>query len=247
MVFRSFTICSSILLILGCATTHRGPVVESADKSILLSAHRNADLSDKYYLFYEYTLENKSSDWKQIQIVDVDFADENTEILTGEKLAAWIEGAELKFKKSQYNRDLVLGSMAAAGAAVALTSNNNSAQAAGAAALAGATAVSATANISSARGKASSGSKSATGSVNVPHSHVFVPSRIAPESYIKRWIVIRAPKHLTENPEETALNKRNSSRYSKSKLISKAKVDNKEEIVFTLEVPSVAKKLTSSP
>ena len=158
-----------------------------------MSVLKNSDLSDKYYLFYEYTIENTTNEWKDVQVKSVYFDGQETEILTDDKLSSWIEGAELKLKAANYNRELLLSSIVAVGGVAALTSNNSNVQVVGAGAAVGAAAVGGAKDISRARQKAVTGMKGVNQTVNVPQSHIFVPSKVAPESYIKRWIVVRAP------------------------------------------------------
>lgn len=188
--------CVAALLtfvVAGCASTHPGTVAESRSKDVEISVERNDELSDKHYIFMEYTIENKTPEWREVQIVNVAFEGQPSEILTDDKLEAWIEGAELKLKAAQYNQQVLLGSMAAVGGIAAVSSRDAGTQSVGLATMAGAGAVSAGSAVAKAQGKANSGVKGVNGTVNVPKTHVFVPSKVAPDSYIRRWIVMRAP------------------------------------------------------
>ncbi len=230
----------SLFLVVGCATTHEGEIAESKEKSLVVSVQKNSALSDKYYIFYEYTLENATAEWKDVQIVDADFEGQETEILTDDKLSAWIEGAELKLKASQYNQDILVGSMIAIGGITAATSNNSNIQKAGLVGMGAAAGVGGAVSVARSQQKATSGMKGVDGTVNVPQTHVFVPSKIAPESYIKRWIVVKMPepKNLV-NPSSLKENFSN-----RQTLISKVRVDNKDREFSSLVVTS--RKKTSS-
>lgn len=252
MLLRSAIICGFILSFIGCATTHEGEVAQSNDQNIVLSVQKSSGLSDKYYYFYEYTIENKSSNWKTVQIVDVNFEGNNSEILTDDKLSAWIEGAELKLKKEQYNQDVLLASMAAVGGIVAATSNNPGVQTGGVAVMGAAVGATVGTNIARAKNQASSGRKGVGGTVNVPQTHIFVPSKIAPESYIKRWVVIKAPAKPSSNQSSANVQDVNAgdrwdgrvgkrSFYIEQKLISKVKVDEQEPKDFIAEVKTYSR------
>jgi hypothetical protein len=113
------------LQVAGCAMTHPGMVGQSDQKDIVVSARVHRQLSDDYYLFLEYTIENTTSQWQDLKFGDITLGGQDPGLITGEKLASWIEGAELKLQKAQYNTALILGSMAAVGSAAAITSNDN--------------------------------------------------------------------------------------------------------------------------
>jgi hypothetical protein len=184
-----------LIFVTGCATTHTGEFAKpgSENRDVVISIDRNGDLSDRNYIFYEYTIENKSNSWRQVQVVDVSFEEQQSEILTDDKLKAWIEGAELKLKASRFNQSLLLGSMAAVGGVLALTSRNSDMQSVGLVAMAGSTGAAMGSKLDQASKTATGGQRGSSGSVHVPQSHVFVPTQVAPESYVRRWVVIGAP------------------------------------------------------
>ena len=209
---RLFLLILVIAWNVSCASIHEGSEGQSKDTKVKISADRNWDLSDKYYLFYELTLENTTSEWQDMQVTKVQFEGQETEILHGDKLASWIEGAELKLKAANYNKDLLLGSMMVVGAAAAGVSKNSTVQTTGVL-VASAGAVGATASgIGKARDQAVSGVKGLNGTVNVPNTHILVPTKIAPESYVRRWIVMAAPKppaKLEKNSERKVFYEQN--------------------------------------
>jgi hypothetical protein len=222
------------LLTVACATTHPGTLSESNEKTVTVSILKNTELSDKYYYFYEYTIENMTGEWKDIQIKNTYFEGQQTEILTDDKLSSWIEGAELKLKKANYNRDLLLGSIVAVGGVAAMTSSNTNVQTAGAGAAVGAVVASGAIDLSRAKQTAVSGTKGLNQTVNVPQSHVLVPSKIAPESYIKRWVVVRAPQTGTAKAQSAI--EFSSSYYQSQKLVTTAILDSSKEVSFNTMV-----------
>jgi hypothetical protein len=229
-VLKTAALVVALFNLIGCAMTHPGRVANSEAKDVVISVDRNSDLSDSNYLFLEYTIENTTKDWKDVQVVQAGFEGQDTEILTGDKLEAWIEGAELKLQKSRYNTALLLGSVAAVGGVAAVTSGDPNVQVVGVSALAGSTAVAAGQGISHARGSANSGAKGLNGTVNVPKLHAFVPSKVAPESYIRRWIVVRVPPLAPLKPNEMR------PAFQTAKLISKAKLDATRDLIFAAPV-----------
>jgi hypothetical protein len=178
-----------------CATTHNGrPIAASNTPTVALSTGAVYELSDKYYTFVEYTVENKSSEWLDMKVDGVLVNGVETELLTGDKLKSWIEGADLKLRKSQYNTSLLLASFAVAGAATAATSGSNNWRNAGVATAGVALGASAVNDINRAKKQASSNISTKdirTSNVEVPESNILIPFKVAPESYVKRWLVIR--------------------------------------------------------
>lgn len=193
---RYLLISSLSLLFVACATTHPGVVAKGDSSKLVVSVDNNKDISDKYYLFLEYTFENKSSEWMSVNVPQLGFNHQDTEILTNDKLSAWIEGAELKLKKSQYNTNLILSSMVVVGAVAGGASSNGNVQVAGLATAGLAATAGAVQEVQSVQQKANSGQKGLNGTVHVPKSHVLVPFQVAPESYVKKWVVVRVPKKI---------------------------------------------------
>ena len=226
-------------LLAGCATTHEGEMAQSKEKTLTVSVQKNFGLSDKYYVFYEFTFENMTSDWKQVQVRDIDFEGQETEVLTDDKLSAWIEGAELKLKASQYNQDILLASMVAIGGVTAMTSSSTNMQNTGAATMVGAAAASSGVGIARSRQQAVTGIKGQNNTVNVPQTHAFVPSKVAPESYIKRWIVVRmpAPVHVVGEQETMRQNEF----FNRQKLITKVLLDNSKDVEYSTIVVTSSK------
>lgn len=190
-------------VLVACATTHPGYVAESAQKDLVVSVSKNTQLSDKFYYFLEFTMENQTDKWLDTQAVQVTFADENSEILEGSKLSSWIEGAELKLQKNNYNRALLLGSMATIGGVAAGMSNDTNVQRAGVAVAAGSLAASAAVVGKQGYDNVNSGVKGLNGTVKVPSTHILVPTKVPPQSFVRRWVVIEAPKQMAKSEDIT--------------------------------------------
>jgi len=190
-----------LLTSVGCVSTHPGTKAKSnlENDSLIVSSHNNTTLTDKYYMFLEFTFENKSSEWKDISVKRLGFdKTKTTEILVNDRLKAWIEGAELKLKKNDFNTSVVLGSIAAVGGVTGALSNNGNLQIAGLATFAGASAVATARQFGRDRLEAQSGvRRQADGqTVYVPSTYILTPFKVAPGSYVKRWVVVRKPKKV---------------------------------------------------
>lgn len=178
----------------GCATTHPGATFEPKSTDLVISAVMNNQISDDYYSFVEYTIENKSGQWRKVKVEDIRFDNRSPEILVNDKLASWIEGAELKLKQAQYNTALLLGSMAAVGGVVAASSSDPNVSSAGLVTMAGAVGASGAVSINRASSRANSGRRGQDGTVEVPKTHLLVPFQVAPKSFVRRWIVVKNPR-----------------------------------------------------
>ena len=122
------------------------------------------------------------------------FPDFENHIPVNNDLSAWIEGAELKFKKSRHNMGLLLGSVLAVGGVVAGTSDNKTTQAVGGGAAIAAAGTAMAVGVSDSMIALNAGQKGLHGTVNVPKTHVLVPFSVAPKSFVRRWIVLKTPK-----------------------------------------------------
>jgi len=202
-VFKIIALGISALYFTGCVSTHPGVISKSSvkDNFVKVSIYDTESLSDKYYMFLEYTFENLSSEWLDVKVSALGFNKIKTEILVNDKLSAWIEGAELKLKKSNHNTAVILGSIAAIGGVVGGLSSDGNVQIAGLGAMAGAGAVATAIAVGQTREKASSGNKGLNQTVNVPKNHVFAPFKVAPGSYVKRWVVVRKPEQIVVGGE----------------------------------------------
>ena len=189
-------ILSTVLFLSACATTHSENVSVSSlrDNDVKISIVNRHSLSDDYYLFLEYTFENRSADWVDIKVSSLGYSKGSTEILANDKLSSWIEGAELKLKKRNHNTAVLLASIAAVGGIAGGLSSDGNIQVAGLAAAGGAAAVAGGIDLANATQQASSGIKGLNQTVEVPKTHILTPFKVAPGSYVKRWVVIKKPK-----------------------------------------------------
>ena len=186
---------SFLLFVLsGCAMTHPGIIgmSDKKDNQLFVSVQENRDLSDDFYGFFEYTFENRSKEWKRIKVVHAGFPDFENHVLVNNDLVAWVEGAELKLKKYRYNMALLTGGIAAVGGVIAATSNNMNTKVAGASVMITSVTTGAVLTTQDTR---NDGQRGLHGSVNVPKTHIFVPFSVSPQSFVRRWVVLKTPKN----------------------------------------------------
>ena len=231
-VFSLLVLGFTVNVFLGCAMTHPGEISESDQKELVLSANNNGDLSDSFYMFIEFTIENASDQWKSVKLSALDLNNKPSEILTGDKLSSWIEGAELKLKKAQYNTGLILGSMAAVGGAVALSSGDSSTQKAGVAVAAGAAVGAARVSMANQQQRANTGQPGLNNTVLVPKTHILAPFQVAPRSYVRRWLVMAVPK------KEEAVSSQNGfyRHIINAKLMTRVQKNSPKEVSFNAPV-----------
>jgi hypothetical protein len=202
-MLRILVVTSIATLLQGCATTHPGKETVAKQKAIVVSVQEKIELSDDYYRFLEFTIENKTSEWKDVKFNSVQWSGKPSEILVNEKLSSWIEGAELKLQKEQYNTAMMLGTIGAVGAVAAIGSNDKTIQTTGAVAAVGAVSASSAISIANNQNAANSGQRGLNNTVNVPQNHIFAPVKVPPGSYVRRWIVIGNPVIKTTSSKFT--------------------------------------------
>ena len=187
-------------MVSACASIHPGQKALTTDpnSNILLSVKINSSLSDRYYLFLEYTVENKTSEWINFKTAFVGFEGDETEILVNSRLKSWIESKELELQRQNYNRAILLGSIAAVGGVTGVVSNNETVQMVGLSSMAGALVVSAADDIGREKNRVERGQKPLEQTVNIPDSYVLKPFELAPGSYLKRWVVVKKPKYYDQ-------------------------------------------------
>lgn len=182
----------------GCATTHPGNLAQTSNTpSLKVSSKISGDLSDDYYLFIEYTIENLSGQWATINVTDLDISGRRYEGLAGSNLKAWTEGAELKLRQAQYNTNAFLTGLTVASAGTALFSKSSKLKKAGLTGMAAGGAGSVGVSVSRSKKQANSGlyspSEISKDEKVVPDGHIFSSFKVAPGSFVRKWIVIKNP------------------------------------------------------
>ncbi|MFZ4405252.1 MAG: hypothetical protein ACOYOK_14215 [Pseudobdellovibrionaceae bacterium] len=203
----SISVAVLALYVCGCASIHSGNYAKvdgsSQDKKvkkqlteskILASGLEVNAMSSKYYTMIDFTFENQSSKWIQVNKVDIDFgsdeANQMIEIPVTSKLVAWSEAAQRAKAISDYNTSVILSSVGVLGAGLAASSNNSSAKNIGGIAAIGAAG---TLTINSFRNNINNLELSKL----VPDSHLLsAPFFIPAGMFTKKWMTIYTQKPL---------------------------------------------------
>ena len=186
------------LVIVGCATTHPGYMAEKSgdDQGLTLAVSGRIipDMSDKYHQFVDFTFENTGASWLRFSQIDfkygTDQQDASSNIIVGKDLATWAEAMANRRAKEEHNAQVAAATVAVVGAAVAAagaTSNDNTATLIGLGVYTSAAIIAVSSEIHNELLKLNS-------SKTVPASHLLSPFSVPADNFIRRWIVINAPK-----------------------------------------------------
>ena len=173
-----------------CASIHQGEVAKTTNKYVVGSGRIMHDMSDEYHTFVNFTFENMTNKWMRVKKVEFSCDEKcmkNTKILLGKDLITWSEAASSKKALEDYNRSMLLGGLAIAGAAVAASSNSSGGQTAGLAAYGVGVGGLATQDINKSLNKIEVAKV-------VPESHLLAPFSIPAGLFIRKWIVLYSPK-----------------------------------------------------
>lgn len=174
-----------LLLLTGCASTMPGYKVKSNHKTITATFEENFDFATDRMHLLQFSIMNKTDKWVEITGANINSTSQ-IEVIVGDRLSAWIEACTLEKQVSDYNLNMILGSVALTGAVVAGSSSHQKTSATGAALALGSISVMAANEIMNSKDKAEL--------VNgLPEKHIFRPFIIPPHKVIQRWILIEGP------------------------------------------------------
>lgn len=191
--------CAPIALAVcaACATVQSGPYATPVGPAgqplkgnrtaagLIISGAEDPSYSSPNFGFIVVTFQNDTDDWVRVERVNVRFGggakDASVTIPVGEKLQSWAEAAlQLRTIRNE-NATLILGALAVAGSAVALSANNRSARAAGA-------------SVSAAAEAGLAASQAVSEAESLPPAHLLsVPFTIPPHLFARRWIALQTP------------------------------------------------------
>jgi hypothetical protein len=176
-----------LFLFVSCATTTPGKNISTGSKNVTATVATNRDFSDERFQLYQVSFKNNSKEWIEFEGAKVT-DNSSIEILVGNKLNSWIEACQLEKQVKDHNTYALLGTIAVAGAIVAVGSNHQNTAAAGAWVALGSISVSSV--------------KELQGSIKeiefqkaFPDTHLFRPFAIPPGKVIQRWILIENKKN----------------------------------------------------
>jgi hypothetical protein len=146
--------------------------------------------STTYYTLLQFTFGNNSPDWKRIKSVNLDFdnnvLNKKIKVTLGDDLGYWADSIKHKLAVDNFNTQVVLGSIAAAGAATAISganSGNSSTVNTGSLAYATSMAVAGVNDFSSSK-------KSLSRAKLLPVGHLYKPFSIPAGLVTKRWLLL---------------------------------------------------------
>ena len=186
----------TLFSLMGCASYQGGESsnVEKGEnkRGYKVSASIDNQISSSNYRLVNIYHGNKSNDWvrlKRIKVVNINDGDEKTaEIVSGRDLVNWAESAKYMKKVDDWNRDILLGSIALAGAVAGSSSSTD------------------LSNAGLGLYMASSSALVANGIMDgltdieraklYPNTHIYSPFSVPAQMYLKRWLLIKAdPKN----------------------------------------------------
>ncbi len=132
---RQYLLFLSFLLSFGCASYQSGQYAEiiSGEHPLNtpITGKLESALTTDHYAVVSFIFGNESSDWLRIKKVRLNFNDkelnESINIIVGQDIATWSESIKYKVAIDQWNKEIIWGSIALAGAATAIASSSESA------------------------------------------------------------------------------------------------------------------------
>lgn len=189
-----------LLSLVGCASIHKGEYAKQVDEDgsvkkgnvtnsgIIVSGSEVSSLASKHFTQLDFTFENTTNQWIEIDKVNISYMDKKLNKLVkvplGKKLMMWSEAAKQNKVIADHNRSVLIGAIAGVAAVGGAVSKNYRARGAAAAVLS-----------ASAGALAYNELKDKINDAElakiVPKSHLLnTPLYIPPGLHAKRWIAI---------------------------------------------------------
>lgn len=118
------------ILLTGCASIHKNidAIAEQKKTELNISAEINNDLSSEYFGMVEFTLENTTGRWLEIESISVDVGDErlrkSTKFTSGNELKAWSKAIKSRNEVRQYNKAVAYSAILGLAAGASAFSDN---------------------------------------------------------------------------------------------------------------------------
>lgn len=118
------------ILLTGCASIHKNidATAEQKKTKLNISAEINNDLSSEYFGMVEFTLENTTGRWLEIESISVDVGDErlrkSTKFTSGNELKAWSKAIKSRNEVRQYNKAVAYSAILGLAAGASAFSDN---------------------------------------------------------------------------------------------------------------------------
>lgn len=182
--------CILLLLVTSCASYSPGQdatIERHTSKEVLgLSAKIDDTMSYEDLVFVNFYLFNPTNNWarvKSAELIDIE-NHPDMRVIVGKDLYYWAKSMEHKVTIDNYNREMLLGSLAIGGAALAISSNNASIGKLGAVVAIGSVLLSDVENLME---KISSLERASL----VPEDHIYSPFSVPPKLVTRKWVLFQ--------------------------------------------------------
>jgi hypothetical protein len=172
----------SLLLLFSCATTMPGQDISSGSSKVSVSMEVDSTFSNEMIQMYQFSLKNNTDDWLEYDGATLG-GNSNIAVLVGDRITSWIEACNIEKKVSDYNTNLLLGSLALGGAVVAGASSHQETAQIGAIISLGSITGSAVREYQKSK-------KKVEFQKAFPERHIFQSVVIPPRKVIQRWILV---------------------------------------------------------
>lgn len=172
----------ALLFLYSCASTMPGKDIDTGSQKLSGSIEQDMTFSDHNIQMYQFSLKNNTDQWLEFDGATLK-GSTNISVLVGDRIASWIEACTIEKKVSDYNMNLLLGSLALGGAVVAGGSSHQQTSQVGAIVALGSISAAAVRDYQSSK-------KKAEFQKAFPEKHIFQPVVIPPGKVIQRWILV---------------------------------------------------------
>jgi len=179
----------SVLWLASCATTMPGSDLKLNTNLLSATVREDSDYSSDKIKLYQISIQNTSNVWIDIDSVALEDPTSTASILVGAKMNAWLDACKLEKSVSDYNKDLFLGSIAAAGLVVGGVSRNSTTSAVGLSLAAGAITAAGVRELIDSKNKAEF-------QESLPEGHILRTFYIPSLKVVQRWIIVENPKNV---------------------------------------------------
>jgi hypothetical protein len=175
-----------LMLLASCASTTPGDKVNTGSEDLYVSLKLDPGYSNNRIQMYQLSVKNNTSDWMEFEGALLD-SDSEIAVLVGNRVPAWFEACDLERKVSEYNTNLLLGSLAVGGAVLASSTQHAPTGRIGA--------ITALGSISAIGVREFQNSKERVDFQQAfPQTHIFRPFVVPPKKVVQRWILVENPK-----------------------------------------------------
>lgn len=176
----------ALFLLCSCASTMPGKDVDTGSEKVSASIEADMTFTDQNIQMYQFSLKNNTDQWLEYDGATLNGSN-NISVLVGDRIASWIEACTLEKKVSDYNMNLLLGSLAIGGAVVAGSSSHQETAQIGAIVSLGSISGLAVRDFQKSK-------KKVEFQKAFPEKHIFQPVVIPPGKVIQRWILVENRK-----------------------------------------------------